>query len=387
MRGKKWDIFCRVVDNFGDIGICWRLARQLAAEHGLEVRLWVDDLASFHCLCPDIDPDPILAMQMLHGVVVRRWDTPFRIAAGAEKSILPDVVVEAFACELPEAYLAAMASRQEKPAWINLEYLSAEHWVGSCHGLASPHPRLPLTKHFFFPGFVSGSGGLLRETALLRQRAAWQADAVATWQQLGLPSLSPEETAVSLFCYDNPALPDLLNSWIAGRSPMRCLIPEGLALAQAVNCLQTAPLHAGERLRQGNLTVYALPFSSQENYDRLLWSCDFNFVRGEDSFVRAQWAARPFVWHIYPQEDAAHHAKLDAFLALYCAGLPQPTAEACRNFWHAWNRVGKDNAAKAWADYWQHRAELSAHAKKWAAQLAEPVDIASRLVDFCENLL
>jgi hypothetical protein len=21
-----WDIFCRVIDNFGDIGVCWRLA-------------------------------------------------------------------------------------------------------------------------------------------------------------------------------------------------------------------------------------------------------------------------------------------------------------------------------------------------------------------------
>ena len=43
----SWDIFCTVVDNYGDIGVCWRLARQLAAEHGFAVRLWVDDLASF----------------------------------------------------------------------------------------------------------------------------------------------------------------------------------------------------------------------------------------------------------------------------------------------------------------------------------------------------
>ena len=26
-----WDIFCSVVDNFGDIGVTWRLARQLVA--------------------------------------------------------------------------------------------------------------------------------------------------------------------------------------------------------------------------------------------------------------------------------------------------------------------------------------------------------------------
>ena len=26
-----WDIFCQVIDNHGDVGVCWRLARELAA--------------------------------------------------------------------------------------------------------------------------------------------------------------------------------------------------------------------------------------------------------------------------------------------------------------------------------------------------------------------
>ena len=25
-----WDMFCRVIDNYGDIGVCWRLAADLA---------------------------------------------------------------------------------------------------------------------------------------------------------------------------------------------------------------------------------------------------------------------------------------------------------------------------------------------------------------------
>ena len=45
-------------------------------------------------------------------------------------------------------------------------------------------------------------------------------------------------------------------------------------------------------------------------------------VRGEDSFVRAQWAALPFVWQAYPQADAAHLTKVAAFLDRYCIGLP-----------------------------------------------------------------
>ena len=51
----QWDVFCAVVDNYGDIGVCWRLSRQLAAEHGIAVRLWVDDLKPFARLCPAVD--------------------------------------------------------------------------------------------------------------------------------------------------------------------------------------------------------------------------------------------------------------------------------------------------------------------------------------------
>ena len=58
-----WDVFCRVIDNFGDIGVCWRLARQLAGDFALHVRLWVDDFDSFWLLCPELDPG--LSIQVL----------------------------------------------------------------------------------------------------------------------------------------------------------------------------------------------------------------------------------------------------------------------------------------------------------------------------------
>lgn len=380
MRKKNWDIFCKVVDNFGDIGVCWRLARQLAAEHELRVRLWVDDLESFRRLCPEIDPS--LKAQTQRGVLVRHWTSPFPDADVA------DVVIEAFACELPASYLAAMvakAARETQPVWINLEYLSAEAWVTDCHGLPSPHPRLPLLKHFFFPGFVAGTGGLLREAGLLQERDAWRADSGALWEGLGLPPPRPDETSVSLFCYENPALPELLKLWAASAEAIRCLVPEGRPLARAAACFGRESLKPGQTLRQGNLTLHALPFVAQEHYDHLLWACDLNFVRGEDSFVRAQWAARPLVWHIYPQEDEAHSRKLDAFLDLYCASLPPPAATACRGFWQAWNQ-GRGVAA-AWPAHWNQRLALAAHASSWAEELARTDDLASNLVIFCKKLI
>ncbi|MEO7323124.1 MAG: elongation factor P maturation arginine rhamnosyltransferase EarP, partial [Burkholderiales bacterium] len=159
-----WDIFCRVVDNYGDIGVCWRLARQLAADHTMAVRLWVDNLDSFERLCPAIDVSQ--DSQRIAAIKVHRWCEPFPDAVPG------DVVIEAFGCELPAAFRAAMAEKSRAPLWINLEYLSAEKWVTENHAL--PSPQTTLTKYFFFPGFVAGTGGLLRERHLIAQRDKFQ---------------------------------------------------------------------------------------------------------------------------------------------------------------------------------------------------------------------
>src|SRR5664279_2251760 len=127
---QRWDIFCRIVDNYGDIGVCWRLSRQLAQEHGLAVRLWVDDPAVAKRLIAHLDIS--LENQTIAGVEICHWQNSFKDTQVA------DVVIEAFACELPTNYLAAMVKTQ--PVWLNLEYLSAEQWMAESHLLASPHP-------------------------------------------------------------------------------------------------------------------------------------------------------------------------------------------------------------------------------------------------------
>ena len=286
-----WDIFCSVVDNYGDIGVCWRLARQLAGEHGMRVRLWVDDLASFARINPGIDP--ALPAQSSRGVEVRHWLDPFPPSDLADG--VADVVIEAFACHLPESWVVAMAAREPKPVWINLEYLSAENWVRGCHGLASPHPRLPLTKHFFFPGYFAGTGGLIAESDLEARRDAFRRDAGAQaqlWSALGVPTPAAEEIRVSLFGYENRAMPELLAAWAESPAPVVCLVPEGRTALQVSTCFVQESSAVGTRLSRGSLEVRIVPFVEQDVFDRLLWACDCNFVRGEDSFVRSQWAAR-----------------------------------------------------------------------------------------------
>ncbi|TAL54993.1 elongation factor P maturation arginine rhamnosyltransferase EarP [Pandoraea sp.] len=388
--GLRCDIFCTVVDNYGDIGVCWRLARQLAAEHGWAVRLWVDDLASFARLRPEIDAQ--VASQSLDGVDVRHWPAPWPAPPAAERPA--DVVIEAFACDIPQAYLHAMAECKPAPVWLNMEYLSAEDWVDGCHLQRSPHPRLPLTKIFFFPGFSAATGGLLREHDLLARRDAFQAHEQARldfWHTLRLPQPEPQALAISLFAYENPALPALLAAWRDGPRPVTCLIPQGRISPQAAAFFGKQSLGPGDSARQGALSAHGLPFLPQDRYDQLLWACDFNFVRGEDSFVRAQWAARPIAWHIYPQSDAAHELKLDAFLRLYCAALPASAAAALQRFWHGWNGFGPPSQASALAAAWKELAQampaLSAHARAWAQHLARHEDFASALVQLCKNQL
>lgn len=374
----SWEIFCNVVDNYGDIGVTWRLARQLAAEHGQRVRLWVDDLAALVPLCPETDASAI--QQWQQGVDIRRWPADWQPSEPA------DVVIEAFACQLPPAHVAAMSARPNRVLWLNLEYLSAEDWVGGCHGLPSLQPG-GLQKFFFFPGFSENSGGLLRERGLIEQRQAFQADETARaafLQSVGVRA-QPGERLVSLFAYENAGLASWLAALAAGAQNTRLLVPQGRILGDLQRWLAQPALALGTEYRRGALTVQVLPFVRQDAYDRLLWCCDFNAVRGEDSFLRAQWAGRPLLWHIYPQEDGAHWDKLEAFLTLYLEDLSPAAGQALRKLWRAWNEGGEMGAA--WGEVMDQWPELTGHAERWCRRQAARPDLAAGLVQFYTDWL
>jgi uncharacterized repeat protein (TIGR03837 family) len=276
------------------------------------------------------------------------------------------------------------------PVWINLEYLSAESWIEGCHGLVSRHPRLPLQRHFYFPGFTPRTGGLLREHGLLSRRDAFQGDPdarAAHWRSLGV---APQESAllISLFCYPNPQLVPLLDAWADGDTPVCLIVPEGVATSELDRWTGGAVPHAGELLARGRLSLAGIPFMAQDGYDRLLWSCDLNLVRGEDSFVRALWAARPFVWQPYPQADNAQQAKLDAFLERYAFGMP-PSIRASFNASHqAWNAsADPQTSAATWNAFAGELPALRDHAQRWTAELATQSDLAAALVRTVEGLV
>ena len=391
---ERWDVFCRVVDNYGDVGVSWRLARQLAAEHGKRVRLWLDDLTVLAMLRPEIAPE--YDIQTLEDVEVARLAGPFAVEDVA------DVVVETFGCDPPEEYVLAMAQRPSRPRWINLEYLSAEDWVEGSHALPSPNPRLPLVKHYFFPGFTPRTGGLLREGWLIGRRDAFQRDPGAQadfWRALVGRAPPRGALKVSLFSYAGAPFASLVRCAAAYPGPVWLVAPAGAA-ATALGGREPAHptirrnAHDGGSRRE--IEVLTVPFLAQDRYDQLLWACDVNFVRGEDSFVRAQWAARPFVWNIYPQDDGAHWVKLAAFLRRYTEALDRPHAAAVTGLWEAWNQrdpgaggegPGGPPLGEAWPAFIARRQALEAHAKAWSAALATRRDLADQLVDFADNVL
>ena len=346
----QWDVFCRVVDNFGDIGVCWRLAADLASR-GETLRLWVDDATALDWMAPG----------GAGGVTVVPWRDP---AAEHEPG---DVVIEAFGCDPPASFVARMAARKTPPIWINLEYLSGEVNVERNHRLPSPQlsgPGAGLTKWFFYPGFTPRTGGLLRERDLLHRQQAFDGRA---WLRAHGIEQRADEIVVSLFCYDNPALPALLDA--LSQRPTLLLATAGPATQQVQQAL-------GPTLQRAGLRTITLPLLTQADYDHLLWASDLNFVRGEDSFVRAQWAGRPFVWQIYPQHDAAHLAKLAAFCDRFLATADAPLAADLRALWTAWNGGATEPLGLPPLPSWQ------AHCVAWRNRLQAQPDLASQLIGF-----
>jgi uncharacterized repeat protein (TIGR03837 family) len=349
----RWTLLCRVVDNFGDVGFAWRLAADLAGR-GEQVRLAIDDAGALAWMAPE----------GAAGVEVVDW-------AGA-KIDASDVLVETFGCGWPGPVAAALAAGAARPVCVDVEHLSAEPFVVRSHGL--PLPRFTatgdaLSSWFFCPGFGEGTGGLLREPGLLERRRRF-GDGRAWLAGLGIER-RPGERCVSLFCYPDAPVDGLVD-----------------ALAPAPTLLLATPGAASQRVRaalgpegrRGALRAMALPPLAQADFDRLLWSCDLNFVRGEDSLVRAIWAGAPFVWQAYVQQDGVHRAKVDAFHDAFLAAAPASLAQDLRRLFGAWN--GLAGAAPRLDLDAIDPAGWTGHCATWRDRLAAFTDLTGALIAF-----
>lgn len=401
-------IFCKVTDNFGDAGICWRLAKQLCLQFGWSVNLYIDKPDLIQYFDPQHTKSPIKiirwkdtlptsgqsaqfrqeimpgrASSYQHNVLNHSADhtEPFFPHHKKENNFIHDILISAFDSKIPIIQAASGKSLQ-----IHIEYLSAEDWVDNFHQVSSTHPVYGTETYFFFPGFTQKTGGLLREADLLanqkqffKKEFSWLSDKTSTnlqisYQNNPLPSLAQKQNLlISLFCYPEAPLEEFLSELCQGTPKVTLLIPEFIADAALQNHFGHT-LRPGEHITRKSLTVHRLPFLSQDEYDKLLWSCDINFVRGEDSWVRAHWAMRPFVWQAYPQPDNIHLTKLDFFLNKIGSDI------ALNDLMRAWN--GQKPIVPAWRQYLLHPKPTHIFVE-WTKYLLSQSSFSEQLAKFC----
>jgi len=362
--GWIWDICCRVIDNHGDLGVCWRLCRQLASRGHL-CRLWVDDASALAWMAP----------VGAAGVEVLDWENatvPSRPA---------DVLVEAFGCDPPERLLKAMAQQARPPVWVNLEYLSAEAYVERSHGLRSPQfsgPGAGLDKWFYYPGFTSATGGLLRDAAAAATDPVATLTASDALRQLTGIDTRSDATVVSVFCYESARLRAL--EPLLPQGPVQVLCAPGQAAAAVARWRAGMSAALAKRL-----SFHPLPWLPQPDYDRLLAACDLNVVRGEDSFAQSHWAGRPQLWNIYAQDDGVHAGKLQAYLDRALHTADAALAAGLRHAHAVLNGLISPDTGPAVLDgpnLPQLWPAWNAQARSWRAELQAQPDLVTQLLAF-----
>lgn len=334
-------ILCKVVDNYGDIGVVYRLAKAMSeAEPEARLILLVDDLAAFRCLCPEVDPG--LDEQEVRGWKVLRWERPW---AGFLRE-RPRLVIEAFSCGRPDWFEDILFDPSDPGLRhiVDLEHLTAEDYAAELHRMPSITRSSLVKKWFFMPGFSDRTGGLIVDRDFVRSRlrfsgkALREAERAALLSELGLPP-APAETWVSVFGYERDFRRVAADLAAFGRErSVRAFAASGKSQA----CFRAAWEATGRAF-----PADFPPFLPQERWDRLLLACDFSIVRGEESFSRLALSGRPFLWQAYPQAEAHQLVKVRAFLARIKPYLPPRGFASLEELFIAYNdRLSDDPATR-----------------------------------------
>lgn len=356
---EAW-VFVRVIDNYGDAGVGWRLSCLLAEYLHMHVRLWIDDTDALNKLVPAPEKQARITIEAWQGDAMMQQ----QLSAAAD----PVLVIETFGCELPPQVLERM--RQRRPLWLNWEYLTAEDWAVGLHAMSSLQPN-GLEKYFWFMGIDADSGGLLREPDYLAEREKFRQQPKlqqAFRQEYGLP-LQHTGQLWLVFAYTSDQWTQWMAMWQQADTPVTLWLAGG----QVIESLRAAKLIAPEELQQegdicelGNVMLVRIPFVPQAAFDRLLWLADAAIVRGEDSFVRALWAGLPFFWHIYRQDDDVHLQKLHSFWFKAMQGWPAELRQAFTVLSDDLNGAGAVSSLKR-EQAWQY---LCAHWQSWVKSAA-----------------
>ncbi len=293
------DIFCSVIDNYGDIGFAYRLIKGLKKkDENLEIRLFLDDLVSFNKINDKIDISK--KIQVIDGI---EYINIKNFGKEDYLNIIPnEVVIETFAYDIDENYF--FSYEKNLKIVINLEYLTAEEWAKEYHLQKSFINLKGVEKYFYMPGFDSWSGGVIPHRKKNHISKIDFLNQMIDKYGSERVEVNNNDLFISIFSYEfnfefftkklyNVYKDKKIYLFLFGEKSQRGF--EGLE-------------------NYDNIKIINMAYLNQEDYDSFINFCDFNLVRGEESFVRAMLSGKSFLWHAYCQEDKIHLEKVEGFL-------------------------------------------------------------------------
>ena len=291
-------VLCKVVDNFGDIGVDWRLAKKLKNINPENtINLICDNLLSFKKICDRVDEK--LPFQKLEGINLYDWkafDFCYGEFSGLKNSRL-QVILECFQCGRPDWMEKILFDDElnHTVQIIMIDYLSAEDYAESFHKLQSLTRRGRVKKINFMPGFTAKTGGLIIDEG---------------WEKL------PERKAegnILFFTYARNWQPVV--KAIRGAeacSGKKILCAAGAGQESFVEAWKNYAAAENDFLEE---RLIVLPFMNQTDWDDMMKKSSFLFIRGEETLSRACLSGIPFIWHAYPQSDEYQLVKVNALLS------------------------------------------------------------------------
>lgn len=386
MKVNSIDIFCEIIDNFGDIGVVYRISKELKKIfQNVRIRIVLNRLEEFKAINKKVkDTD----YQEIDGLICV---TEKYVKENMESFGVSDVFIEAFGCNVPEEYVKA--AKENSKLWINLEYLSGEKWIEDFHLCESLIDSKTLKKIFFMPGFSEKSGGVIIDSGFLERMKFGKENRDEVFKKYFKDFDLKDKFIGTIFSYEKnfENLLETLKNY--EKETILLLMGEKTQKSFSEILKKNLTEDYGNIVKYGKITMIYSDFFSQEEYEEIISASDFNFTRGEDSFVRGIILGKPFMWHIYLQEEKAHMDKIKAFTerikeSVEVSEEEKNIIESYCNLLEDYNDRDKNSLEKGKEDFrifFEKFEEIDRICEKYSKFLLEKCNLVKKLYKYIQE--
>ena len=386
MKVNSIDIFCEIIDNFGDIGVVYRISKELKKIfQNVRIRIVLNRLEEFKAINKKVkDTD----YQEIDGLICV---TEKYVKENIETFGVSDVFIEAFGCNVPEEYVKA--AKENSKLWINLEYLSGEKWIEDFHLCESLIDSKTLKKIFFMPGFSEKSGGVIIDSGFLERMKFGKENRDEVFKKYFKDFDLKDKFIGTVFSYEKnfENLLETLKNY--EKETVLLLMGEKTQKSFSEILKKNLTEDYGNIVKYGKITMIYSDFFSQEEYEEIISASDFNFTRGEDSFVRGIILGKPFMWHIYLQEEKAHMDKIKAFTERFKESIKvseeeKNIIESYCNLLEDYNDRDKNSLEKGKEDFrifFEKFEEIDRICEKYSKFLLEKCNLVKKLYKYIQE--